>query len=97
VTSGKEIWSWKQSEPSSLLAREIHSHIDEGYSRGFHGVTGGKVPGFWDRVRRFRRGATMEVSQQRVSSWIRAAMVARKRCCPIPSQSRIVAGEPAVS
>ena len=29
-----------------------------------------------------------EVSQQRVSSWICAAMVAGKRCFPIPSQLR---------
>jgi len=40
---------------------------------------------------------TMEVSQQKVSSWICAAMFAGKRCCPIPSQQGIVAGEPAVS
>jgi len=37
-----------------------------------------------------------EVSRQRVSSWIRAAMVAGKRCCPIPVNRGIVAGEPAV-
>ena len=35
---------------------------------------------------------TMEVSRQRVSSWIHAAMVAGKRCCPIPSQSRDCSG-----
>jgi len=39
----------------------------------------------------------MEVSRQRVISWIHAATVAGKRCCPIPSQSRVVVGEPAVS
>ena len=40
---------------------------------------------------------TTVVSRQRVTSWIRAATVAGKRCCPIPVNRGIVAGEPVVS
>ena len=39
----------------------------------------------------------MEVSQQRVMSWSRAAMVARKDAAQYPVNQGIVAGEPAVS
>ena len=35
---------------------------------------------------------TMEVSRQRVSSWIHAVTVAGKRCYPIPSQLRDCSG-----
>src|SRR5882672_4754600 len=41
VTSGKEIRSWKQSEPSSLLAWEYAAALMRVTLRGFRGFTGG--------------------------------------------------------
>jgi len=52
-------------------------------SRGFHGVTGGEVLEVSRTlVRRVQRGTDDEVSQQRVSSWIRAVTFAGKRMLP---------------
>jgi len=66
--------------------------------RGFHGFTSGTDFGrSGTESGRFGRVPTMEVSRQSMTSWIHAVTVAGKRCCPIPSQSRIVVGEPAVS
>jgi len=45
VTSGSEIQSWKQSEPSSLLAREYAAALMRVTLGGFHGVTGGRGSG----------------------------------------------------
>src|SRR5882724_7422530 len=41
VTSGSEIRSWKQFEPSSLLAREYAAALMRVTLRGFLGSTGG--------------------------------------------------------
>jgi len=61
---------------------------------GFPWVTSRRGSGgFGTDVWRVQKGwPIMEVSRQRVSSWIRAAMVSGKRCCPIPSQSRDCSG-----
>ena len=40
MTSESEIWSWKQSEPSSLLAWEYAAALMRVTLRGFWGVTG---------------------------------------------------------
>src|SRR5467141_1192773 len=40
VTSGKEIRSWKQSEPSSLLAQEYAAALMRVTLGGFRGFTG---------------------------------------------------------
>src|SRR5882724_1279803 len=58
VTSGSEIWSWKQSEPSSLLAREYAAALMRVTLGGFHGVTGGRGSGgSRTESRGFGRGA----------------------------------------
>jgi len=41
VTLGNEIWSWKHSEPCSLLVQEYAAALMRVTLRGFHGVTGG--------------------------------------------------------
>jgi len=89
VTSGSEIRSWKQSEPSSLLAREYAAalmRVTLGVSTGLPVEEVLEVPG--QSPEGLEGMPTTEVSRHRVSSWICAAMLARKRCCPIPSQSR---------
>src|SRR5882672_7158002 len=58
MTSGSEIWSWKQSEPSSLLVWEYAAALMRVTLRGFCGFTSGT--GFGrsrTESRRFRRGA----------------------------------------
>src|SRR5882724_12561240 len=45
VTSGSEIRSWKQSEPSSLLVREYAAALMRVTLGGFRGVTSGKGSG----------------------------------------------------
>src|SRR5882724_8043312 len=83
VTSGSEIQSWKQFEPSSLLAQEYAAALMRVTLRGFLGSTSRWVSEYPRQGLEVSEGVLMtEVSQQRVSSWIHAAMVARKRCCP---------------
>src|SRR5882672_4885507 len=58
VTSGREIRSWKQSEPLSLLAQEYAAALMRVTLGGFHGFTGGTDFGsFGTESRRFGRGA----------------------------------------
>src|SRR5882724_7545253 len=61
VTSGSEIRSWKQFEPSSLLAREYAAALLRVTFRGFLGSTSGMDFGISRTVSRsFRRGADDE-------------------------------------
>ena len=93
VTSGSEIRSWKQFEPSSLLVREYTAALMRVTLGGFWGFTGRMGLEYLGQSPEVSEGElTTEVSWQRVISWIRAVMVAGKRCCSIPSQSRDCSG-----
>jgi len=74
-----------------LACMRIRSCINEGYSRGFRGVTGGRGSRGSGQSPEGSEGARNEVSRQRVSFGLNLT-VARKECCPIPSQLRILVG-----
>src|SRR5882724_4148959 len=89
VTLGKEIWSWKHSESSSLLAQKYAAALMRVTVGGFLGLLGEQISEVLEVDPEHSEGVPMmEMSWQRVRSQIHAVMVARKRCCPIPSQSR---------
>jgi len=91
-----EIQRWKLSEPLSFLVWESQLHY-EGYSWGFHGVTGGpdlEDPG---RVQKFGSGANNGSCLD--GGWALGFVLwwLLEKMLPIPSHPGFVKGEPSVS
>ena len=99
VTYGSEIRSWKQSEPSSLLAREYAAALMRVTLGGFRGVTGRKGSrSSGTESRGFGRGAddgSVSTEGELLDSCCNG--LPEKDAAQYPVNRGIVAGEPLVS